>query len=188
MGFLVDQLLTRWCIDCKNSAQCAPAKHHYDECVERVTQQESEEGGAKEDCVEECTCSTPMAARGSFIESIEHAAVSPRPIADIFQSSTSFTAPAAALLPSSGRSSSKRPHRPAVRLDAICTDEMTIPHRYHANCRDEAVARSYHLGVSLYDLLILGLGAPSERCPEWRPFLYHTLQRPKIDFSSPCIT
>jgi len=43
--------------DCANSAQCAPYKHHYDECVERVTRQE-EEGddfkGVKEDCVEEC--------------------------------------------------------------------------------------------------------------------------------------
>ncbi|KAI0133593.1 hypothetical protein BJ170DRAFT_590613 [Xylariales sp. AK1849] len=38
--------------DCKNSKQCAPSKHHFDECVERVTKQE-EDGGAKEDCVEE---------------------------------------------------------------------------------------------------------------------------------------
>lgn len=42
--------------ECKNAPQCAPAKHHYDHCVERVEQQESE-GGAKEDCVEECTAS-----------------------------------------------------------------------------------------------------------------------------------
>lgn len=41
--------------ECKNSPACAPAKHHFDHCVERVQQQESE-GGAKEDCVEECTC------------------------------------------------------------------------------------------------------------------------------------
>lgn len=40
--------------ECKNSPQCSPAKHHFDECVERVHQQESE-GEAKEDCVEECT-------------------------------------------------------------------------------------------------------------------------------------
>lgn len=39
--------------ECKESKQCAPAKHHYDECVERVTSQEAD-GGAKEDCVEEC--------------------------------------------------------------------------------------------------------------------------------------
>ncbi|KAJ1327974.1 ubiquinol-cytochrome c reductase subunit 6 [Microdochium nivale] len=38
---------------CKNSKQCAPAKHHFDECVERVTAQEAD-GEAKEDCVEEC--------------------------------------------------------------------------------------------------------------------------------------
>lgn len=43
--------------ECKESKQCAPAKHHYDECVERVTSQESD-GGAKEDCVEECKSSS----------------------------------------------------------------------------------------------------------------------------------
>ncbi|KAJ5596629.1 hypothetical protein VI817_004101 [Penicillium citrinum] len=55
--------------DCANSAQCAPYKHHYDECVERVTRQE-EEGddfkGVKEDCVEEffhlAHCATACAA------------------------------------------------------------------------------------------------------------------------------
>ncbi|PLN85229.1 hypothetical protein BDW42DRAFT_161350 [Aspergillus taichungensis] len=43
-------------IECANSAHCAPAKHHYDECVERVTQQQEDEDykGPKEDCVEEC--------------------------------------------------------------------------------------------------------------------------------------
>lgn len=41
--------------ECKNSALCAPAKHHFDECVERVQQQEGTDG-PKEDCVEECTC------------------------------------------------------------------------------------------------------------------------------------
>lgn len=40
--------------ECRNSKECAPAKHHFDECVERVTAAQSEEGGAKEDCVEEC--------------------------------------------------------------------------------------------------------------------------------------
>ncbi|KAK8045240.1 hypothetical protein PG993_005264 [Apiospora rasikravindrae] len=51
--------------ECKNSKQCAPAKHHFDECVERVTKQE-EDGGAKEDCVEEffhlAHCATQCAA------------------------------------------------------------------------------------------------------------------------------
>ncbi|KUI52899.1 Cytochrome b-c1 complex subunit 6 [Cytospora mali] len=50
---------------CKESKQCAPAKHHYDECVERVTSQQ-ENGGAKEDCVEEffhlAHCATQCAA------------------------------------------------------------------------------------------------------------------------------
>lgn len=38
--------------------QCAPLKHHYDECAERVTkQQEENDGKAEEDCVEECKLS-----------------------------------------------------------------------------------------------------------------------------------
>ncbi|KAM5348757.1 hypothetical protein ACJ41O_008580 [Fusarium nematophilum] len=51
--------------ECRNSPQCAPAKHHFDECVERVQQQESE-GAATEDCVEEffhlAHCATACAA------------------------------------------------------------------------------------------------------------------------------
>lgn len=41
-------------LECKNSKQCAPAKHHFDECVERVTNAPDDDGGEKEDCVEEC--------------------------------------------------------------------------------------------------------------------------------------
>lgn len=46
-------------IECANSKECRPYKHHYDECVERVTAAASEENatGPKEDCVEECTVS-----------------------------------------------------------------------------------------------------------------------------------
>ncbi|MCJ1472144.1 hypothetical protein MMC13_000791 [Lambiella insularis] len=43
--------------ECAHSAQCAPLKHHYDECVERVTANHDDphKGKAKgEDCVEEC--------------------------------------------------------------------------------------------------------------------------------------
>ncbi|CEJ90931.1 Putative Ubiquinol-cytochrome c reductase complex subunit [[Torrubiella] hemipterigena] len=51
--------------ECKNSAQCAPAKHHFDHCVERVQEQESQ-GEVKEDCVEEffhlAHCATACAA------------------------------------------------------------------------------------------------------------------------------
>jgi len=39
------------------SAQCAGYKHHFDECVERVTHQQEhpdDHKGPKEDCVEEC--------------------------------------------------------------------------------------------------------------------------------------
>ncbi|KAK1767674.1 ubiquinol-cytochrome C reductase hinge protein-domain-containing protein [Phialemonium atrogriseum] len=38
--------------ECKESKQCAPSKHHFDECVERVTKG-SDDGEAGEDCVEE---------------------------------------------------------------------------------------------------------------------------------------
>jgi hypothetical protein len=41
-------------LECRNSKQCAPAKHHYDECVERVTSAEGTDDEGKEDCVEEC--------------------------------------------------------------------------------------------------------------------------------------
>lgn len=51
-----DWMLTIGPIECANSSQCAPYKHHFDECVERVTQQQEDEDykGPKEDCVEEC--------------------------------------------------------------------------------------------------------------------------------------
>ena len=42
--------------ECINSAQCSTLKHHYDECGERVREQEADPDykGFKEDCVEEC--------------------------------------------------------------------------------------------------------------------------------------
>ncbi|RYP49899.1 hypothetical protein DL768_004435 [Monosporascus sp. mg162] len=50
--------------ECANSKQCAPAKHHYDECVDRVTG--AADGEANEDCVEEffhlVHCATQCAA------------------------------------------------------------------------------------------------------------------------------
>ncbi|KAF3911739.1 hypothetical protein AA313_de0205349 [Arthrobotrys entomopaga] len=43
--------------ECQNSKKCAPYKHHYDECAERVQKweeaDESDRQGAKESCVEE---------------------------------------------------------------------------------------------------------------------------------------
>ncbi|KAH0536774.1 hypothetical protein FGG08_006377 [Glutinoglossum americanum] len=42
--------------ECANSKQCAPFKHHFDECVERVTEASEHADGKKgphEDCVEE---------------------------------------------------------------------------------------------------------------------------------------
>ncbi|KAI0468993.1 ubiquinol-cytochrome C reductase hinge protein-domain-containing protein [Xylaria cf. heliscus] len=51
--------------ECRNSKQCAPAKHHFDECVERVTNA-SDDNGEHEDCVEEffhlAHCATQCAA------------------------------------------------------------------------------------------------------------------------------
>jgi len=104
--------LTNCPIECANSAKCAPYKHHYDECVERVTRQEEDEDykGPKEDCVEECksppalgtylVSETGVVADEVFLES-------PDPNM-ILQFSTSSTALPPALPPSSGRSSSKR--------------------------------------------------------------------------------
>ncbi|EFX01429.1 ubiquinol-cytochrome c reductase complex 17 kd protein [Grosmannia clavigera kw1407] len=46
--------------ECRNSKECSPAKHHFEECVERV------ENGSQEDCVEEffhlTHCATQCAA------------------------------------------------------------------------------------------------------------------------------
>lgn len=47
-------LLTALATECAESKECHPAKHHYDECVERVTKQIDDNGKADEDCVEEC--------------------------------------------------------------------------------------------------------------------------------------
>lgn len=43
-------------IECRNSKDCAPAKHHFDDCVERVTRNSEDPDfkGPHEDCVEEC--------------------------------------------------------------------------------------------------------------------------------------
>jgi len=54
--------------ECAHSAKCAPYKHHYDECVERVTaaSEDPDHKGPKEDCVEEffhlTHCATACAA------------------------------------------------------------------------------------------------------------------------------
>ncbi|KAK2002347.1 Non-heme 11 kDa protein of cytochrome bc1 complex [Colletotrichum falcatum] len=52
--------------ECEESKACASVKHHYDECVERVTAAADSEEGAKEDCVEEffhlAHCATQCAA------------------------------------------------------------------------------------------------------------------------------
>ncbi|KLU86719.1 hypothetical protein MAPG_05731 [Magnaporthiopsis poae ATCC 64411] len=52
--------------ECKNSKECSPAKHHFDECVERVTNGSNSDSEEKEDCVEEffhlAHCATQCAA------------------------------------------------------------------------------------------------------------------------------
>jgi len=42
--------------ECGKTKECSPAKHHYDECAERVTTaaEDADHKGPKEDCVEEC--------------------------------------------------------------------------------------------------------------------------------------
>jgi len=45
--------------ECKESKACAPIKHHFDECVERVTGN-ADEKAPHEDCVEECMFTVPF--------------------------------------------------------------------------------------------------------------------------------
>lgn len=47
-------MLTTSIPECLKTPACAPLKHHYDECAERVQHQEEQHGKAEEDCVEEC--------------------------------------------------------------------------------------------------------------------------------------
>ncbi|KAF2003715.1 ubiquinol-cytochrome c reductase complex 17 kd protein-like protein [Amniculicola lignicola CBS 123094] len=58
--------------ECTESKECSPAKHHYDECVERVTGQIESDGKAKEDCIEEffhlAHCATQCAAPKLFAQ------------------------------------------------------------------------------------------------------------------------
>ncbi|KAF2025858.1 Non-heme 11 kDa protein of cytochrome bc1 complex [Setomelanomma holmii] len=58
--------------ECAESKECHPAKHHYDECVERVTGQIEDDGKASEDCVEEffhlAHCATQCAAPKLFAQ------------------------------------------------------------------------------------------------------------------------
>ena len=52
--------------ECMQSKRCAPMKHHYDECADRVTQQIEEKGKAEEDCVEECKCILESSSRSKL--------------------------------------------------------------------------------------------------------------------------
>ncbi|KAL8661501.1 MAG: hypothetical protein Q9202_005510 [Teloschistes flavicans] len=56
--------------ECAKSSQCAPLKHHYDACSERVQKQEEDEEhkGPKEDCVEECRSHpSPLHVKGVWL-------------------------------------------------------------------------------------------------------------------------
>jgi hypothetical protein len=103
--------------ECAESKECHAPKHHYDECVERVTGQIENDGKASEDCVEEC--------RLSCIHSI-------RSIADKDQSSILHTALPNAPRPSSSLSSSKccddkpSPDASAVPLTRPDTDSTLL--------------------------------------------------------------
>ncbi|OAL52373.1 Non-heme 11 kDa protein of cytochrome bc1 complex [Pyrenochaeta sp. DS3sAY3a] len=58
--------------ECAESKECHGPKHHYDECVERVTGQIENDGKASEDCVEEffhlAHCATQCAAPKLFAQ------------------------------------------------------------------------------------------------------------------------
>ncbi|KAI8935392.1 hypothetical protein NX059_007974 [Plenodomus lindquistii] len=58
--------------ECAESKECHAPKHHYDECVERVTGQIENDGKASEDCVEEffhlAHCATQCAAPKLFAQ------------------------------------------------------------------------------------------------------------------------
>lgn len=55
-------------LECARTTQCAPLKHHFDECAERVTEQQEnpDHKGPKEDCVEECKSQPLSLSHGSF--------------------------------------------------------------------------------------------------------------------------
>jgi hypothetical protein len=57
--------------ECKESAKCHEPKHHFDECVERVTKAQEEGSGAKEDCVEECMLTKPPPTTPSLPQAYE---------------------------------------------------------------------------------------------------------------------
>lgn len=115
-SFSPSHVLTTDSAECRESKQCAPAKHHFDDCVERVTNAEGDQSG--EDCVEECKF------RPGFL-AVLFATVLPRLTApdptslhniwfanmarfSAVQSSTSPTAPPSAPPPSSGLPSNRR--------------------------------------------------------------------------------
>lgn len=56
-------MLIKLSTECAESKTCHGPKHHYDECVERVTGQIENDGKASEDCVEECKSTTTIATQ-----------------------------------------------------------------------------------------------------------------------------
>lgn len=102
-------MLTPFLAECADSKECAPAKHHYDECVERVTGQIDNEGKAKEDCIEECKLWIPSNRRWLALT--------------CNQSSTSLTAQLNVPPPSSSLSSSKS----TLRLGSSDPPQYRIP-------------------------------------------------------------
>ena len=105
--------------DCARSSQCSGYKHHYEECVERVTYQHEHPEqfkGHKEDCVEECA---------NWTQILPFSTVWDRANSAPPQSSTSSTAPPNALHLSSSKCSSRAssaPERWGCRCGASARD------------------------------------------------------------------
>lgn len=76
-GRIVGHELTAY-TECAESKQCHGPKHHYDECVERVTGQIDNDGKASEDCVEECK----QQARYLPFYMLTSCSLPPRPLCD----------------------------------------------------------------------------------------------------------
>lgn len=60
--------------ECAESKACHGPKHHYDECVERVTGQIENDGKASEDCVEECKLPSSRTHDCSNMDTVFHLA------------------------------------------------------------------------------------------------------------------
>jgi hypothetical protein len=101
--------------ECAESKECHAPKHHYDECVERVTGQIENDGKASEDCVEECTPSyCPHATQPTNKHSLPS-----RPLRDPMRCAQALRSAQVNL--SQPTTIARRIRRPHPRLDADST-------------------------------------------------------------------